>query len=92
MAAGCWEQDENGLTYHLDGNGNIERSVWVQENGGWKYVDESGHMITSVTRTINGLSILFDDKGNMIAGSEKAALDYSLGNWKEIPIRITGQI
>ena len=79
MAAGCWEQDENGLTYHLDGNGNIERSVWVQENGGWKYVDESGHMVTSVTRTINGTQYTFDDKGNMIAGSEKAAPDYSLG-------------
>ena len=79
MAAGCWEQDENGLTYHLDGNGNIERSVWVHENGGWKYVDESGHMVTSVTRTINGTQYTFDDKGNMIAGSEKAALDYSLG-------------
>ena len=79
MAAGCWEQDENGLTYHLDGNGNIERSAWVQENGGWKYVDESGHMVTSVTKTINGVQYTFDDKGNMIARSEKAAPDYSLG-------------
>ena len=72
MAAGCWEQDENGLTYHLDGNGNIERSVW------WETVAEIrmkvSHMITSVTRTINGTQYTFDDKGNMIAGSEKVGL------------------
>ena len=73
------QQDENGLTYHLDGNGNIEYNAWVQENGGWKYADESGHMVTSVTKTINGVQYTFDDKGNMIAGSEKAAPDYSLG-------------
>lgn len=79
LALNCWEQDENGLTYHLDGNGNIEYNAWVQENGGWKYADESGHMVTSVTKTINGVQYTFDDKGNMIAGSEKAALDYSLG-------------
>lgn len=78
-AVNCWAQDENGLTYHLDGNGNIERSAWVQENGGWKYADESGHMVTSVTKSINGTQYTFDDKGNMIAGSERTALDYSLG-------------
>ena len=80
LALNCWEQDENGLTYHLDGNGNIEYNAWVQENGGWKYADESGHMVTSVTKTINGVQYTFDDKGNMIAGSERTAQDYSLGN------------
>ena len=64
LALNCWEQDENGLTYHLDGNGNIEYNAWVQENGGWKYADESGHMVTSVTKTINGVQYTFDDKGN----------------------------
>ena len=73
MALNCWEQDENGLTYHLDGNGNIEYNAWVQENGGWKYADESGHMVTSVTKTINGVQYTFDDKGNMIAGSERSS-------------------
>ena len=91
LALNCWEQDENGLTYRLDGNGNIEYNAWVQENGGWKYADESGHMVTSVTKTINGVQYTFDDKGNMIARSEKAAPDYSLGKL-EVPIRITGQI
>ena len=48
--------------------------------------------LLSVTKTINGVQYTFDDKGNMIAGSERTAQDYSLGNLEGIPILTTGQI
>mgnify|MGYP005972186867 CR=1 FL=1 len=79
LALNCWEQDENGLTYHLDGNGNIEYNAWVQENGGWKYADESGHMVTSVTKSIDGVEYTFGADGYMKEGSERAAAEFTLG-------------
>ena len=91
MAAGCWEQDENGLTYHLDGNGNIEYNAWVQENGGWKYADESGHMVTSVTKSIDGVEYTFGADGYMKEGSERAAAEFTLGTLEGNHYRNTGR-
>ena len=65
--------DENGLTYRLDGNGQIMYKAWIEENGRWKYVDEFGHMVTNLTKTIDGSQYTFDAQGYMVEGSQRPA-------------------
>ena len=74
-----WALDENGLTYRLDGNGQIMYKAWIEENGRWKYVDEFGHMVTNLTKTIDGSQYTFDARGYMVEGSERPAAAYETG-------------
>ena len=79
FAANCWKQDELGLTYHLDNEGKIQYSAWIQDAGGWKYVDELGHMVTSVTKAVDGVEYTFGADGYMEEGSERPKEEFTLG-------------
>lgn len=79
LAVNTWVRDEDGLTYHVDGNGQIQTNAWVNEGGRWKYVDEWSHMVTFTTKTIDGVQYSFGADGFMLEGSERPETAYNSG-------------